>query len=231
MKSKNAPVVVQPAHKAPQLKEISVSQVDNAPHNPKSRILGESVRWLARTIAEVGLKYPILVRPKGHRFEISDGHRRLAAYKKLGWATIPAFVLGAEEDYNKVYSRINATQARFTGNQLLEVFLHNPAACTEGAQRKFNHAEHVLGRPRVEKICKMGMSLNVLRIARLMAEYVGRPEDDNEFIGRAVDWLLEYKLVYLVRGLMVTEANPGIIERAVRKMKPIRMKPSVPVTA
>jgi len=50
------------------------------------------VEILARSIAEIGLRQPINVRPIGDGYEIRGGGHRHAAFVKLGFQTIPAFV-------------------------------------------------------------------------------------------------------------------------------------------
>jgi ParB/RepB/Spo0J family partition protein len=47
---------------------------------------------LVRSIEGSGLMQPITVRPKGTRYELVDGHRRLMAHQKLGLQTIKAIV-------------------------------------------------------------------------------------------------------------------------------------------
>jgi ParB/RepB/Spo0J family partition protein len=47
---------------------------------------------LVGSIGTVGLLTPIVVRPAGDRYLVAAGHRRLAAVRRLGWTTIPAFV-------------------------------------------------------------------------------------------------------------------------------------------
>lgn len=66
--------------------------------SPTARpVLPVKVEALARSIADVGLRQPINVRPLGEAFEVRGGGHRLAAFRKLGRETIPAFVRGDDD--------------------------------------------------------------------------------------------------------------------------------------
>jgi ParB family transcriptional regulator, chromosome partitioning protein len=53
------------------------------------RDLGD-IDSLARSIAEIGLLHPIVIRPDG---VLIAGERRLAACKALGWSEIPVRIM------------------------------------------------------------------------------------------------------------------------------------------
>lgn len=79
------------------VRELPLDAPDIITASPVQRRLSdESVDNLARSIASIGLVHPILVRPVGGKgaglFEMIAGHRRLAACRKLGHATIRAEV-------------------------------------------------------------------------------------------------------------------------------------------
>jgi len=69
---------------------IPVDQVDESPTNPRKTF--EDLEDLARDIAERGLLQPVLVRPKGVRFELIVGARRFRASKLAEAPTIAALV-------------------------------------------------------------------------------------------------------------------------------------------
>lgn len=80
------------------LKELAVASVRPDPNNPRSGKL--DVEDLVKSIREIGLIEPIVVRPIGAQFVVVAGHRRLAAIKKLGgdWKTITALVVTDYDD-------------------------------------------------------------------------------------------------------------------------------------
>jgi ParB/RepB/Spo0J family partition protein len=60
---------------------IPLADIDPSPDNPRKEFEEESLAQLAASIAEQGLLQPIVVRPKGERFEIVAGERRYRALK------------------------------------------------------------------------------------------------------------------------------------------------------
>lgn len=72
---------------------IALSSIDAAPTNPRTG-RGSKESWgdLLKSIKQFGVLTPILVRPKGDRFEVVFGSRRFAAAKECGLTEIPATV-------------------------------------------------------------------------------------------------------------------------------------------
>src|SRR4029077_20448691 len=52
------------------------------------------IRSLARSIQEIGLLHPVVIRPDG---KLIAGERRLRALKLLGWAKVPVTVLDLDK--------------------------------------------------------------------------------------------------------------------------------------
>lgn len=57
----------------------------------------EGIEELAASIRQCGLLQPIVVRATGSGYELIAGLRRLAAVKHLGWHSVPAIVLEADD--------------------------------------------------------------------------------------------------------------------------------------
>jgi ParB/RepB/Spo0J family partition protein len=72
--------------------QISLELIDGPETALRERIDGDKVRELAESIRSVGLQNPIIVAPRGERFEIVSGHRRFLAHKLLNAATIDCVV-------------------------------------------------------------------------------------------------------------------------------------------
>lgn len=53
----------------------------------------QEIQELSKSISEIGLLHPIVVRPKGEHFEIVSGNRRLAACIELGWKSIHCHII------------------------------------------------------------------------------------------------------------------------------------------
>ena len=80
-----------------QFKDIRLTLIDPNPHNFRQNFSGLRFEEFTASIEKQGVVQPILVRPKGERFEIVFGERRfraakIVAEKKNGRKTVPAIV-------------------------------------------------------------------------------------------------------------------------------------------
>jgi ParB family transcriptional regulator, chromosome partitioning protein len=74
------------------LLEVPVAAIAPNPRQPRGEFEEDSLVGLARSIQEVGVLQPIVVRPTTEGYELVAGERRLRAAKLAGLATIPAVV-------------------------------------------------------------------------------------------------------------------------------------------
>jgi ParB family chromosome partitioning protein len=72
--------------------EVPVNAVSPNPRQPRQSFDEESLEALGRSIREVGVLQPIVVRVLNGGYELVAGERRLRAAKMAGLATIPAVV-------------------------------------------------------------------------------------------------------------------------------------------
>lgn len=74
------------------LLDIPVSAIARNPRQPRGDFPEDTLEALARSIREVGVLQPVVVRPRDGGYELVAGERRLRAAKLAGLATIPAIV-------------------------------------------------------------------------------------------------------------------------------------------
>jgi ParB family chromosome partitioning protein len=74
------------------LLEVPVSAIRSNPKQPREAFPEESLAALARSIREVGVLQPVVVRPREGGYELVAGERRVRAARLAGLATIPAIV-------------------------------------------------------------------------------------------------------------------------------------------
>jgi len=74
------------------LLEVPVSAIVPNPRQPRTDFPEESLAALARSIREVGVLQPVVVKPRDGGYELVAGERRLRAARLAGLATIPAIV-------------------------------------------------------------------------------------------------------------------------------------------
>jgi ParB family chromosome partitioning protein len=74
------------------LLEVPVSAIQANPRQPRVDFPEESLAALARSIREVGVLQPVVVRRRDGGYELVAGERRVRAARLAGLATIPAIV-------------------------------------------------------------------------------------------------------------------------------------------
>ena len=74
------------------LLEIPVSAIVANPRQPRRDFPEESLAALARSIREVGVLQPVVVRSRDGGYELVAGERRVRAARLAGLATIPAII-------------------------------------------------------------------------------------------------------------------------------------------
>jgi len=75
-------------------KEIPIGKIKVGEHDQRIKINDESLDGLVASIGRVGLVYPVIVCPEGDAYLLVEGHRRLAAFKRMGRTEIPCLVTG-----------------------------------------------------------------------------------------------------------------------------------------
>ncbi len=80
---------------APRIRMIPVNKIDPNPHQARSE-LGD-LRELMASIKAKGILEPILVRPRGERFEIIAGERRFIAAQNVGLTEIPCIEMNVPD--------------------------------------------------------------------------------------------------------------------------------------
>lgn len=78
--------------KKPKVEDISLTELVPFANHPFRVMENAELLRLAESIRESGVLVPALARPRGDKYELISGHRRLAACKLLGLSTIPVIV-------------------------------------------------------------------------------------------------------------------------------------------
>jgi len=73
-----------------ELRDVLVEDLVADPDNPRTEL--KDLDDLAASMREVGLLQPVVARDAGGQLVVVAGHRRLAAARSLGWATVPCIV-------------------------------------------------------------------------------------------------------------------------------------------
>jgi ParB family chromosome partitioning protein len=77
--------------------EIKINQIKPNPNQPRSDFSEEKIAELTKSIEKDGLLQPVLVRPEGSDYQLVAGERRWQACKRLGYKTIAAKIIIAND--------------------------------------------------------------------------------------------------------------------------------------
>jgi ParB family chromosome partitioning protein len=92
------------------LKHLPIEAILPNQNQPRTDWDPSSLAELARSIRENGLLEPIVVRPRGDRFELVAGERRWRACQLSGWIEIPAIVRSFEDHESLEAALVENTQ-------------------------------------------------------------------------------------------------------------------------
>lgn len=77
---------------------LPLNKIDISKFNVRRSKLEEGIDELAKSIKEIGVQQPVVVFPKGDRYELVIGQRRYLACKRLGLTSIPALITRVKSD-------------------------------------------------------------------------------------------------------------------------------------
>ncbi len=77
--------------------EIAITSIRANPYQPRTEFDDAALAGLARSIAELGVLQPLLVRHDGDRFELIAGERRLRAAQLVGLDRVPVVLRQADD--------------------------------------------------------------------------------------------------------------------------------------
>ncbi len=192
---------------------IPVDKIIPSPYQPRKHFDEKSVRNLAKSINDIGIIQPIVVRKKGSYFELVAGERRLEAVKFLGKKEIPAIV--------KNLSNFEAFRMTLEENIRRENL--NPLEIAEAIKKmkeEFKLTDEKLG-----KMLNMSRSLvtNYLRLLNLPLEIKKGIENGEITFGHAKSLLSlnEEDMLRLYRKVVKNKLSVRDTEKLARKERDI----------
>lgn len=195
------------------VKLTPIKDLKLAKYNPESRC--SDIGPLTRSIEEVGLLYPVLIDTRGN---VIDGHRRIAAHRKLGLTEIPTLAVDGEQA--TLFAHVNGQTKRLTGNETLRVYLAEPKAINTWMRTRFELAEEMVGRPMLERMAREGLSYATYRVAAVIAK--SADQNSGAAIKQLVKWMMHFGNTSLAQKAVRSGMSPGMIITASERMKQIR---------
>ncbi|MBQ1684734.1 MAG: ParB/RepB/Spo0J family partition protein [Clostridia bacterium] len=143
------------------LEELPVDSIVPNPAQPRKTFDEESIEELARSIEQVGLIQPIVVRRSGSVYELISGERRLRAIKKIGAEKVQCIVERGTEDAD------SALMAVIENLQREDLNFFEESECYRALIDELGVTQEVLA----ERIGKsQSFVANKLRLLKLTAE-------------------------------------------------------------
>ncbi len=173
------------------------------------------------SIHDIGLLYPVLV-DRDNR--LIDGHRRLAACKKLGYYHIRAIRVDTEFEYS--YGSVQSNQEKLTGVDLLGVYLQNPNALMNKQKDRIAAVEKEQGTDFLRYLWKNRYSTGIYYTARRVVNYIGGDIP----IVTTTKWLVKYNLRGKIRSMLETgEVKASTLKAAIAEDRPLKFKTIISV--
>ena len=166
--------------------QVAVEDVNMAHFNPPHRATEKEVRDLARTIAEHGIIYPLTMSIEDQC--LADGHRRLAAAKLAGLATVP--VQWRHGSAAELWALMNRTAKPIDQRDWWIASAREVAIVTNANRRMSNRLAallRILGPEDYEEMAQR-RSPGIFTTAVRVANYVGLGKDDS-FLRACLIWL------------------------------------------
>lgn len=80
------------------LQTLPIALIDESPLNPRKTFDPAKLEELAASLRRSGMLEPVTVRPRGDRFELASGHRRVRAAQLAGLEEIPAHIRDLDDE-------------------------------------------------------------------------------------------------------------------------------------
>jgi len=96
----------------PRLKHIPIHKIIPNPHQPRRIFERAALEELAESIRRYGVITPLTVRRAGERYMLIAGERRLRASKLAGMATVPCYILEADDRRSAELALVENLQRR-----------------------------------------------------------------------------------------------------------------------
>ena len=90
--------------------EIRIQDIQPNPNQPRTDFSEARMSELVKSIEKEGLLQPIIVRPEGSGYQIVAGERRWQACKKLGYKTIAAKIVVANDAESQIIALVENLQ-------------------------------------------------------------------------------------------------------------------------
>lgn len=209
----NAPLAeAQAGEQETKQQEISIQSITANPFQPRQQFNEEKLQELAESIKEYGIVQPLVVRKKGHGYELVAGERRLRAAKIAGLTEVPVIV----RDYDDAKMMEIALIENIQRHDL------NPIEEAQGLRRLMSE----FGLTQEQTAAKVGRSrvavTNILRLLNLNQSVQDMLSDGRLNMGQAKQLLglpKEEQQLTVAKAIIENGWSSRMTEEVVRRLK------------
>jgi len=196
-----------------EIQKIEIEKLNSNEVQPEHRT--KDVKQLKNNIAEYGLFYPVLVTRKN--MQIVDGHRRVQAYKELGYKEIPCKFIDAQINESGItsveaFGIVNKDVKKLTSKDYLAGFLKG-GVVSANMLKKLVKLSGIYGEEFIQKLVDEKLGLESTSRLHDLAKKLGL--DGKDTFPRFLDYLIRTKQYNLLRGLERQFSNEEIRKKII----------------
>jgi ParB-like nuclease family protein len=195
---------------------IKVEKIKPADFEPPARLTRSALSTLKRQIESIGqILQPLVL---DERYNLIDGHRRLACAKILDMKVVPTRIIhGTEEEVKRAFVILNEPVRKLTSAEATYVYLKD-GAVSEKDLLPIVWLEKLIGRSELERAVLVSpngrLSANSIRImVTQLKKTVGDKGD--EFFSKAAKWLIFQNQSFYLRTAIYSRMNTDLILSAI----------------
>lgn len=195
------------------------SDLKQQKYNPKIRTTEKNLKQLKSSIEQHGILVPLLTDENNN---LIDGHRRLKISKQLKMKLIPVIQTKTAITSDEAFEMINTTQRKISNNDLIYIYC-NGGRVPEKAFTAIQKIESIIGRKELIRIGNEYVTYRIINYAELIARYCKVKAEDTVFLKKAILWLVDKKMIFLVRRAMEHKTSRIAIVQCIKRNRPLKM--------
>ncbi len=198
------------------LQKLKPSQLTTAKYNPKSRTEKQVLKPLLESIRTHGILYPLLADEK---FNLIDGHRRLACAKELKLSEVPVVISNTKLTNDDCYETINTTARRISSRDQIFIYI-NGGKVSSNTKKRIIELEKIIGTSDLKMFGEKYTSTAILSVGKKISEYCS--DKQVPFVKKAILWVEKHKMTYLVRRAMEDGISKISLKKAITGDRPLK---------
>ncbi len=196
---------------------ISPSRIKTAKYNPAIRTSKASLADILASITKHGIIYPLLL---NSRYDLIDGHRRLACANALGFKTVPVFISNKKISKDDCYETVNSTSRKMSAKEMIFVYI-NGGKVSVYFRWRIAQLEILLGKEGLKTLADKHTSPLIYDVAKSICKYCNMNSD--AFMKKAIWWVLRHKAQWTVKRAIESNMPKAVLKKKVLSNTSIKL--------